>query len=321
MRALVTGGAGFIGSHLVDALLARGDRVVVLDDLSTGRRRNLHAAMAAGARLVEGSVLDRELLDRLLAGVAPDVIFHLAAQVDVRRSLVDPAEDARVNVGGTVNVLEAARRNGNPLVVHSSTGGAIHGEVDPALLPAAESVPGAPLSPYGCSKLAAERRIERACSRHGQRTAILRYANVYGPRQDLLGEGGVVAIFCGRLLRGQRPTIFGDGNQTRDFVHVGDVVAANLLAVDHGSCGPLNISTGRETSINELAAALAEHASWQFTPRYSPARAGEVERNALSNRLARATLGWRPRVALPDGLADTLAQLRSPTPSRRATLV
>jgi UDP-glucose 4-epimerase len=297
VRALVTGGAGFIGSNLVDALVARGDDVVVLDDLSTGRRDQVHRS----ARLVEGSIVDPEALARAFGG-EPEVVFHLAAQIDVRHSVADPARDALINVGGTIRVLEAAQRAAVRRLVFSSTGGAIHGEAD--VVPTPEDAPARPLSPYGQAKLAAEGYVGLFGRLHRLSGVALRYSNVYGPRQDPLGEGGVVAIFCGRARDGEAATVYGDGLQTRDFVYVGDVVAANLRAAECGEAAPVNVATGVETSVLELAAALpgleVEHA---------PDRPGEVRRSCLDPRRARERLGWVAATPLADGLERTLAWL------------
>ena len=308
MRALVTGGAGFIGSNLVDALVERGDSVVVLDDLSTGRRENLEGALARGAELVEGDVRDAEALEALVRRTAPDAIFHLAAQIDVRRSVADPVLDARINVEGTVNLLEAARVARVARLVYSSTGGAIYGEG--RSLPATEEHPIAPEAGYGQSKFAAEGYCALYRRLHGLSTISLRYANVYGPRQDPLGEAGVIAIFCGRLLDGGRPTVFGDGHQTRDFVYVEDVVEANLAAAQSTATGELNIGRGVQTSVLEVAEALAELGGRPFEPEFAPAREGEVRHIALDATRARETLGWEPRAGLHEGLERTLASLR-----------
>jgi UDP-glucose 4-epimerase len=309
MRAFVTGGAGFIGSNLVDALVERGDTVEVLDDLSTGRAENLDGAVRGGAVLHEGDVRDGERLAALVAAAAPDVLFHLAAQIDVRRSVADPAFDEDVNVGGTIAVLEAARRAGVPRLVNSSTGGAIYGDAE--RVPTAEDEPAAPMSPYGQGKHAAEGYCALYRRLHGLSTVSLRYSNVYGPRQDPHGEGGVVAIFCGKLVEGGRPRVFGDGLQTRDYVYVGDVVAANLLAADSSWTGACNVGTGTETTVLELAAALADMDGGRaFAPEHAPERAGEVHRSAVDPALAREALGWEARVGLPEGLRLTLATLR-----------
>jgi UDP-glucose 4-epimerase len=308
MRAVVTGGAGFIGSNLVDALLERGDDVTVLDDLSTGRRENLEPALAAGAELVELDIRDAEAVIGVLEQLRPRAVFHLAAQIDVRRSTQDPAFDARVNVEGTINVLQAALRVGVERFVNTSTGGAIYGET--RILPAPEDHPVAPEAPYGQSKFAAEGYCELFRRLHTLSTVSLRYSNVYGPRQDPLGEAGVIAIFCGRLLAGERPTVFGDGLQTRDYVYVDDVVRANLLAVESPAGGAFNIGRGVETTVLQLVEALAPHARDCFEPEHAPARPGEVRHNALDSTRAEQELGWRATVGLEEGLERTLGSLR-----------
>ena len=308
VRALVTGGSGFIGSNLVDALLARGDQVTVIDDLSTGRRENLAGALAAGAELVELDVRDAQAVSEVTARARPEAVFHLAAQIDVRRSTADPAADARINVEGTINVLDAARQAGVPRVVNTSTGGAIYGEG--RTLPAPEDHPAAPEAPYGLSKQCAEGYCALFTRLHGLSTVSLRYGNVYGPRQDPLGEAGVIAIFCGKLLDGGRPTVFGDGLQTRDYIYVSDVVEANLLAVASSATGAFNIGTGVETSVLDLVQALGEQATGDFAPDMAPERPGEVRHIALDSARAAAELGWEAQVSLLDGLARTLASLR-----------
>src|ERR671911_553970 len=262
MRTLVTGGAGFIGSHVVDALVTRGDDVTVLDDVSTGRRENLESALGNGAKLVDGDIRDAGAVMELCERVRPEVIFHLAAQIDVRKSVTDPAFDARVNVEGTVNVLRAAQASGVPRMVNTSSGGAIYGEAQ--TIPAPEDHPVAPEAPYGLSKFCADNYCELFTRLHGLSTVSLRYGNVYGPRQDPLGEAGVIAIFCGKLMQGERPTVYGDGTQTRDYIHVDDVVAANLAAAESDLTGSFNVGTGRETSVLDLIEALAPHATADF---------------------------------------------------------
>jgi len=310
MRSLVTGGAGFIGSNLVDALLARGDEVTVADDLSTGRRANLDGALAAGAELVELDIRDREALARLAAERRPETVFHLAAQIDVRKSLEDPAFDAAINIGGTANLLDAARAAGTGRVVFISTGGAIYGEGEEQPLPLSEEAPIAPLAAYGQSKYAAEGYLALYERLYGLAGVSLRLGNVYGPRQDPLGEAGVIAIFCGLLRSGGRPTVFGDGTQTRDYLYVGDVVAAALAAAESQVTGPLNIGTGKETNVLELAAALGRLGGAEdFEPELAPARPGEVQRIALDASRAERELGWRPRTGLDEGLRLTLDSL------------
>jgi UDP-glucose 4-epimerase len=316
MRALVTGGAGFIGSNLVDALLARGDSAVVVDDLSTGRRENLGGALAAGAKLVELDVRDGAALAELAAAERPEVVFHLAAQIDVRRSLADPAFDAAVNVGGTANVVEAVRAAGEadgaamPRVVFVSTGGAIYGEGEGKQLPLDESAPIEPFSAYGQSKFAAEGYLALYERLYGLSGVSLRLGNVYGPRQDPLGEAGVIAIFCGKLRERERPTVYGNGQQTRDYIYVGDVVAAALAAADSAASGPINIGTGLETDVLELVERLAElDGGSEFRPKFAPPRAGEVQRISLDAGRAERELGWRAQTPLLDGLRLTLAAI------------
>ncbi len=307
MRCMVTGGAGFIGSNLVDALLARGDEVTVVDNLSTGRRGNLDAALAAGAELVELDIRDAPALAALAAAREPRTVFHLAAQIDVRKSLEDPAFDAAVNIGGTANVLEATRAAGGGRFVFVSTGGAIYGEGEGQQLPLDESTAIAPFSAYGQSKYAAEGYLSLYERLYGLSAVALRLGNVYGPRQDPLGEAGVIAIFCGLVRSGGRPTVYGDGTQTRDYIYVGDVVAAALAAAESGVTGPLNIGTGSETSVLELAEALGRLGDVDgFEPEFAPPRAGEVQRIALDASRAERELGWAPATSLDAGLRLTL---------------
>ena len=311
MDCVVTGGAGFIGSNLVDALIARGDRVAVVDDLSTGRRSNLEGALAAGARLHELDVRDAAGVAAVFETVRPQLVFHLAAQIDVRHSVENPAADADVNVLGAINVLAAAHRYGSARVVNTSTGGGLYGDAE--LLPTPEDHPINPLAPYGQSKHAAEGYFELYARLYGLSTVSLRYGNVYGPRQDVHGEAGVVAIFCGCLLEGRTPQIFGDGNQTRDWVDVADVVRANLLAATSDVTGPLNIAGGEETSVLDLVEALREVGSGRGLalpePEFLPGRPGEVSRSRLDISRARDGLGWEPEVALNDGLELIVAGL------------
>ena len=307
MKALVTGGAGFIGSNLTDALLARGDEVIVVDNLSTGRRENLEQGLANGAILVEADIRDREALEELFGRKRPEAIFHLAAQIDVRKSIADPAFDASINVGGTANVLEAARVAGTRRVVFSSTGGAIYGEGDGQQLPLAEDAPLAPEAPYGQSKFAGEGYLALYERLYGLSSVPLRLGNVYGPRQDPLGEAGVIAIFCGKLRAGGRPTVFGDGKQTRDYIYVGDVVSAMLAAADAETTGPINIGTGIETDVLELVRQLdALGGNGDFEPEFAPARTGEVQRISIDPARAERELGWRPAMDLAEGLRVTL---------------
>src|ERR687898_1502964 len=304
MKALVTGGAGFIGSNLVDALVARGDEVTALDDISTGRRENLEQALASGAQLEVVDIRDAGAVTLLVNSTKPDVIFHLAAQIDVRKSVADPANDARINVEGTTNVLKAAQAHGVRRVVNTSTGGAIYGEGKQ--LPAPENHPTAPEAPYGLSKWCAEQYCEIFNRLHGLSTVSLRYGNVYGPRQDPLGEAGVVAIFCGKVLEGGKATIFGSGEQTRDYVFVDDVVDANLKAAESEATGPINIGVGQQKSVLDLVEILNQHASNGFEPDHAPERPGEIQNSALDPSRALEELGWEAKVELDEGLKRTL---------------
>jgi UDP-glucose 4-epimerase len=296
MRAVVTGGAGFIGSHLVDALVARGDDVLVVDDLSTGRRERLNP----DARFLELDIRDWEGVAGAWTADRPEVCFHLAAQADVRVSVADPGRDAAVNVLGTINVLRASHDH-ETQVVFSSTGGAIYGECEE---PAPETAPREPISPYGTSKLAGEEYLAMANRLYGESHVALRFGNVYGPRQDPHGEAGVVAIFLGRLAEGQPPRIFGDGRQTRDYVYVGDVVRATMLAAGQDG-GVFNVGTGTETSVLDLAAACTRVSGVELEPVFEPARLGELQRSVLDPSLAARELGFRAEVDLETGLAET----------------
>jgi UDP-glucose 4-epimerase len=296
VRAVVTGGAGFIGSNLVDALLERGDEVVVVDNLASGKRENVNG----DATFLEHDIRQPIPLD------ATDVVFHLAAQADVQTSMKKPGYDAEVNVVGTANVIEAARGAGAQ-VVFSSTGGAIYGECD---RPANEDYPRRPMSPYGIAKLCGEEYLSGWNRIHGSGHVALRFANVYGPRQDSGLEGGVVAIFLERMARGQETAIYGDGLQTRDFVYVGDVVAALLAAVGNDG-GTFNVGTGVETTIAELHAVCRDVAGVREEPRLEDARLGDVQRSVLDASRAERELGWRAQTSLEDGLRDTYAWTRT----------
>jgi UDP-glucose 4-epimerase len=305
MRALVTGGAGFIGSHVVEALLARGDEVVVMDDLSSGRRENLAAAGDGDVQLVEGSVTDADAVAEAFARARPQLVFHLAAQIDVRRSVTDPVFDLDVNVRGTIELLERARDEGVARFVFASTGGAIYGEGDGRDLPLAEDAECRPDAQYGASKLAAEGYLGLYHRLHGVETIALRLGNVYGPRQDPHGEAGVVAIFSSALLDGRRPRVFGDGRQTRDYVFVADVAAAFVEASTRGAARPYNIGTGAETSVLDLGRRLAAICGREFDPEIAPARLGEVQRISIDPALAERDLGWRAEHDLDRGLGLT----------------
>jgi len=294
VRAAVTGGAGFIGSHVVDALVARGDDVHVVDNFATGRRENLNRA----ATVHEHDI--REPLGALFDEIRPELVVHLAAQADVGTSVEQPLFDAEVNVLGTVNVLEAARPHGAQLIF-SSTGGAIYGECE---RPAREDDERRPLSPYGTAKLAAEEYLATWNRLHGTRHVALRFANVYGPRQLAKLEGGVVAIFADRLRAGESLTIFGDGEQTRDYVYVGDVVAAVLAAAGRDG-GVFNVGTETETSVNDLFEACRRVAGVEAEATHAAARPGDVLRSVLDVSRAKRELGWRPQTPLVEGLAST----------------
>jgi UDP-glucose 4-epimerase len=307
MRCLVTGGAGFIGSNLVDALLARGDEVTVVDNLSTGRMTNLEPGLSNGAELVEMDIRDRDDLSALASEKRPEAIFHLAAQIDVRKSLADPFFDASINVGGTANVLEAARSSECGRGVSTSTGGAIYSEGEGQQLPLPEDAPIAPMSAYGQSKFAAEGYVSLYERLYGLSGVSLRLGNVYGPRQDPLGEAGVIAIFCGLLKEGGRPTVFGDGKQTRDYIYVGDVVSAALDAAASQATGAINIGTGKETDVLELIESLKSlSGNESFDPEFAPERTGEVQRITIDAARAERELGWRAEMGLEEGLRVTL---------------
>jgi UDP-glucose 4-epimerase len=303
VKVVVSGGAGFIGSHVCDVFLSAGHQVVAVDNLSSGRRENL----APGVSLVVADIRSAEATD-LIRKERPEVLCHLAAQMDVRRSVADPRFDAESNILGMLNLLEAAREVGVGKVLFSSTGGAIYGEQDS--FPAKEGHPLRPVSPYGVSKAAGELYLSYYRAQYGLRSVALRYANVYGPRQNPHGEAGVVAIFAERLLRGEPCTIYGSGRQSRDFVYAVDVARANLLAAERAVEGPINIGTGVETNITELHGLLAQAAGVREKPLYAAAKPGEQMRSSLDNLVARTALGWAPSVSLSEGLAQTVAFFR-----------
>lgn len=330
MRILVTGGAGFIGSHVVDGLLTEGHEVVVVDNLSTGKRENLNGE----AKFYEMDVCD-PMLDEVFRKEKVDYVNHHAAQIDVRRSVAEPCEDARINIIGLLNVLENCKRYGVKGVVFASSGGVVYGE--PTRLPVAENHPKGPLSPYGVSKLSSEFYLAYYMQVFGLPYVSLRYGNVYGPRQDPFGEAGVVAIFGQKMLKRETPVIYGDGEQLRDYVYVGDVVRANLLAVrcfrevadgvgkagesdSAGSGGfvgcavndfAYNIGTGSGTSVNELFALLRKVTGFTGEAEHGPERAGELKRICLGAGKAKRELGWEPRVSLEEGLRLTITHLFS----------
>lgn len=294
--ALITGGAGFIGSNLADALVADGQTTHVVDDLSTGQA----IRVPDEADLSQLDIREADALTRLVERVRPATIFHLAAQADVRKALLNPAHDADVNVIGTINVLEAARTVG-ARVVFASTGGAGYGEYDGLPVPTPETAETRPLSHYGMSKMAAEGYLRLYARLYGAQTVVLRLGNVYGPRQDPHGEAGVVAIFCGRLLDGERPMVFGDGLQTRDYVYVGDVVRAFIASATGPAGETMNIGCGAEVSVLDLLAGLG----YDEDPEFAPARTGELQRSALDVAKAARVLGWRAEVELGEGLGVT----------------
>ena len=297
-RVVVTGGAGFIGSHVVDAFLARGDTVLVVDDLSSGRREHV----AATADLEQGDVADAGRLSKVLQEFRPQLICHLAAQASVTVSVTNPDLDFDSNVRGTFNVCQAAAAL-EARVLFASTGGALYGNDAP--IPTPESHVPAPLSPYGASKLAGEAFVATQARSHGLSHVVLRLGNVYGPRQNPHGEAGVVAIFSDRLLDGRPPTVYGYGTPTRDYVHVADVTRAFTLAADGDVSGTFNVGWGKEISVLELLELLQRVAGREVEPELEPLRAGELDRSAIDSRAAEATLGWRPEIELEEGIAET----------------
>lgn len=297
---VVTGGAGFIGSHVVDALLNDGRDVVVIDDLSTGNTERVNRE----AELEVVDISDAARLDPLLDRAGPEAIYHLAAQASVTASVVDPQRDSEVNVGGTLNLLEASRRLGAPLIF-SSTGGALYGNEAP--IPTNEDFIPSPLAPYGASKWAAEAYVNTWANSSRLPHTVLRFGNVYGPRQSPHGEAGVVAIFTNALWRGEQPRMYGYGKPTRDYIHVADVTAAILRST--GSRGTFNIATGIETPVSELLTILASAAGRSVEPVELPLREGELERSCLDPSRAERALGWRAEIGLQDGLSQTYAEL------------
>jgi len=304
MRILVTGGAGFIGSHLVDRFLELGHEVAVLDDLSTGFRE----FVPPRARLYEVDLTDAPAVERVVADFRPEIVDHHAAQIDVRRSVDDPVFDARTNILGALGLLQACTRHQVRKVVYASTGGALYGEG--RTLPATEEHPVNPESPYGVSKHTLEHYLYLWKLLHGLDYTVLRYPNVYGPRQNPHGEAGVIAIFAEKLLRGEQPVINGSGEQTRDYVYVGDVARANLLALKSDFCGALNVGTGVETDVNQLFAVLCAATGVHKPEQHGPAKPGEQSRSVLDPSKARSALGWQPAVSLAEGMARTVAYFR-----------
>jgi len=303
-RILVTGGAGFIGSHVVDAYLAEGHEVAVVDDLSTGDR----VLLPADVRLYEGDIRDQQLVERAFAEFRPQMVNHHAAQMDVRRSVEDPGFDADVNILGSIVLLDACVRHGVSHVVFASSGGAAYGEQE--AFPATEGHPTNPVSPYGVAKVSVEKYLHAYHSVHGIGYAALRYANVYGPRQNPFGEAGVVAIFAHYLLDEREPVINGDGLQTRDYVYVGDVVAANLAALKGPETIVVNIGTGSETTVVDIYRGVVDAAGWGGARNHGPAKPGEQLRSAIAPVFAWETWGWRPQVPLEEGLSRTVDYFR-----------
>jgi UDP-glucose 4-epimerase len=304
-KILITGGAGFIASHVADGYLALGHEVVILDDLSTGHRANIPSS----AHFYQADLTDEAELTRILETERPDVVNHHAAQKSVPVSVKDPAEDARINIIGSVRLLELSRRQGVKKVIFISTGGAIYGEA--TQIPTSEEYPAWPVSPYGIAKLSVEHYLFYYASQFDMPSVVLRYANVYGPRQDPHGEAGVVAIFVQRLLAGEECVIYGDGGQTRDYVYVGDLVRANVAALDERVRGTFNLGTGVETTVNELYRELQSVMGVDRPARHAPARTGEQRRSAVAIGKAEREMGWRPEMSLRDGLARTVEFFRT----------
>ncbi|MCA1841333.1 MAG: NAD-dependent epimerase/dehydratase family protein [Actinomycetota bacterium] len=309
MKALVTGGAGFIGSHLVERLRSQGDEVAVIDNLVNGAKR-AELVLSFGATINRTDISSPETLG-IIEKFKPDVVFHLAAQMDVRHSVKDPVYDATVNIVGTLRILEGARLTGAK-VIFTSSGGCMYGEQDPSRLPITEDTAGRPDSPYGISKKVVEDYLRFFHETHGVPFVSLALGNVYGPRQDPTGEAGVVAIFGGHLLAGEPCMIFGDGKQSRDYVFVFDVIDALMLAASKVEGETINIGTAIETSVNDLYAAMALICGTQTPPTYLPARPGELERSCLSNAKARLLLDWEPKIGLQTGLRATIDSLHEP---------
>lgn len=306
--ALVTGGAGFIGSHMADRLLEEGFRVIIVDDLSSGKLKNVnHHATFHHMSITQPTLLD------VFNREKPDLVFHMAAQSSVSRSTREPILDSEVNVLGTLRLLDAARRTGVEKIIYSCTGGALYG--DPVVVPCPDNTPVAPISPYGMSKFVAEQYLEFYRRQYLVDFTSLRYGNVYGPRQDPDGEAGVVAIFISAMLSRKRPVIFGDGGQERDFVAVDDVVEANMAAINRGSGKAMNIATGELTSVTRIFELLKEITGFRWDAGHAPARAGDVYRISLDCSLAAKELGWSPRTSLTDGLTRTVEYLKGNVPA------
>jgi len=303
MKIIVTGGAGFIGSHAVDALIESGHEILVIDNLSSGRRENVRK----GAAFHEADIQDGEM-KRLFSDFSPDAVAHFAAQIDVRKSVANPVDDAKINILGSLNVIEAARACGCRKIIFSSTGGAIYGDTD--VVPTPESHEAFPVSPYGVAKLSFERYMHYYGEVHGISYTALRFANVYGERQNAKGEAGVVSIFADIILGGGVPKIYGDGTQTRDYVYVKDVARAVALALEKNISGIYNVGTGRETDVNYLSDLVAKALEFHGNFEYAPPRQGEQKRSALDYSKIRDTLQWEPKVALEVGIPITCEWFR-----------
>jgi len=303
MKVLVTGGAGFIGSHLVDRLIQEGHKVVVVDNLVTGTKKNLHKAATFYKMDIQSSSLKR-----IFQKEKPQLVCHYAAQIDVRKSVEDPVADARINILGLISLLELSVNNGAQRVIFASSGGAIYGEQ--SVFPATEEHPTCPLSPYGITKLTSEYYLNYYEKVGGLKYTALRFANVYGPRQFSMGEAGVVAIFTKKMIDGEQPVINGNGMQTRDFVYVLDVIEANMAVINSDINGTFNVGTGHETSVHDLFSALVDHIGTQAKPIYGARKEGEQLRSCLDNHKLNKTFGWEPSVSLKDGLAETVKFFR-----------
>jgi UDP-glucose 4-epimerase len=304
MKILVTGGAGFIASHVVDAYVELGHQVVIVDDMSSGRESNLNRA----AKLYQVDIRTPQLAE-VFAAERPDCVNHHAAQISVRHSVERPLDDALLNIGGSLNLIETARQFGIKKIIYASSGGAVYGE--PEYLPCDEKHPVNPLCPYGASKHAPEHYLFMYDKLYGLNYTVLRYSNVYGPRQDPLGEAGVIAIFTGQMLEGQQAIINGTGEQERDYVYVGDVARASVLALEKGDRDTFNIGFGIGTTVNQVFAKLKEATGYQRSPMYGAAKAGETFRIFLDNRKARRELGWEPAIDLDEGMRRTVEFFRA----------
>ena len=299
MKCLVTGGAGFIGSHLADELITKGHKVAVIDNFSTGKEENLNPKV----KFYKTDIQDSKIF-QIFEKEKPDIVFHYAAQINVRKSVENPVESAKTNILGSLNILENCRNFGVKKIVFASTGGAIYGEAK--IIPTPEDYPAGPVSPYGIEKLIVELYLDFYKKEYNLDYLILRFANVYGPRQNSRGEAGVIAIFCDKMIAKNQPIINGDGKQTRDFVFVDDVIRANILAMEKNESGVFNIATGIETDINTVFRELKKAFNSKIKEIYGPQKAGEQKRSCLDSSLAKKELGWKPRYSLDQGLEKTI---------------